>query len=677
MLRGARPILIYISQLSHISDGVYQNNVFPLAIGFIGAYLKKELKDRVEVELFKSPVELNEAILRQPPDVLMFSHYMWNHNLNLAFIKEARKQFEDMLIIVGGPNISLDSYQRRKFMKENPEIDIYVLYEGEVVTKELIAQYLKTRNRDELRKWEHPSILTNGMREDTPTVKGTANRANRIGIKGASTSLDDIPSPYLTGMFDKFFIDGERPLIETNRGCPFTCTFCQQGEDYYMKVVHFSEERVRDEIMYIADKIQREKIKTYAIEIADPNFGMFERDRIVCAAIREAQDKTNFPQYVGCSTGKNKAETIIENTSLLKLGSIQLRSAMQSMDPEVLDSIKRQNIKLETYHKIQKAMDERGLENTADMMLGLPLETQWTHARGIFDLIDAGVKDFSCLQTIILKGTTMEKKDYREKYGLKTKYRYIPECAGEYDILRHKRKVSEVEGIIIETNTMPFADYLASRKLHFLTVLLHNSRLLMLVYKLLDNLGIKKSEVLRHMWTTENSELQGLIKNFLEDTKREVFDIDQKIDFDYGVDQAISHNKIFKHVAIALFQHKNAVIHALKQTLKDLLDSDYVSAIDELMEILSAGVISPFEEISDHTFEIKSEKLKSVFGARIELKLSEKQEAIITVLNSLYQRPEDKINRLLYRLRPENILLKVNFAGESEKNSEVGQAVFA
>ena len=670
---------IYLAQLTHEQNGVFQNHCFPLAIGYIGSYLKKEFGKEIDVELFKSTKDLNEAFARQVPDVLMFSSYMWNYNLSLAYLEEARAQYNDLLIVVGGPHISLDPEERIKFLKDHPAIDAYVLFEGEIAAKEIISEFMKTKSREGVKKLAHPSVIV--FRDDQEiSPQGNVERTSRIGLKGSSFSLNDIPSPYLTGMFDKFFKDAEIPLIETNRGCPFTCTFCQQGGEYYTKVVHYDVSRVREEIMYIADKIHREKIDAYVLEIADPNFGMFERDHDICVAIREAQDKTGYPKYVGCSTGKNKADIIIENTSLLKLGTIQLRSAMQSLHLATLDAIKRKNIKLDAYYQIQKDMDARGLENNTDIMLGLPLETKESHFQGIFDLIDAGIREFSCVQTIVLPGIEMELKSYKEKYGIKTKYRFIPEGIGKYEILGKEKNVGELEEIIIQTNTMSYDDYFECRKLHLLLMIFHNTRLMSTVYKFLDELNIRKSDVVRYLYNNQSKELVALLEAFKEDTRAELFDRASDVEFDWSRNEAVSYNKIFKHLSIVWFQHKDVIIDSLRKALLSILGPEHSPETEELVRVMSAAMVNPFGDVQKHVIHIQSEKLKGVLGEQLELQPSDRQLTTIRIINNLYKTPQDRINKLVYKLRPVNLMLKMNLPESDEivkvAASEVSEAAY-
>ena len=177
---------------------------------------------------------------------------------------------------------------------------------------------------------------------------------------------------------------------------------------------------------------------------------------------------------------------IIENVSLLRDGSLILRSAMQSMNDPTLEAIKRQNIKKSAYKDIRDDLDSKGLESQADLMLGLPLETIDTHMQGVFDLINMGVVEFSCLQTIMLKGTELDSAKNISDFGIKKSLRLIPECEGAYNVLGEETIVHEYEEIIVGTSTLTFDEYIECRKLHVIVMVYHNTRLLAMVSNFLN-----------------------------------------------------------------------------------------------------------------------------------------------------------------------------------------------
>ena len=71
-------------------------------------------------------------------------------------------------------------------------------------------------------------------------------------------NLDVIQSPYLTGILDEFFkIEDMVPMIETVRGCPYGCTFCCWGDPSLSRLSAFSEQRVYEELDYIAKRSKK------------------------------------------------------------------------------------------------------------------------------------------------------------------------------------------------------------------------------------------------------------------------------------------------------------------------------------------------------------------------------------------------------------------------------------
>jgi hypothetical protein len=95
---------------------------------------------------------------------------------------------------------------------------------------------------------------------------------------------------------DEFFDGKLAPLLETNRGCPFTCTFCVQGVRWYTKVHNFGKDRLKAEIEYIGAMIKERVPAMGFLRIADSNYGMFESATSrVSSYIAEAQAKYGWP----------------------------------------------------------------------------------------------------------------------------------------------------------------------------------------------------------------------------------------------------------------------------------------------------------------------------------------------------------------------------------------------
>ena len=99
---------------------------------------------------------------------------------------------------------------------------------------------------------------------------------------------------YLKGYLDRFLEDDRlSPLIETNRGCPFQCTFCVDGVGSRDRIFKSSLERNEAELVYIA-----KRCNSKYLQLADVNFGMYPEDIEFSKLLAQIKNKHNFPHHV-------------------------------------------------------------------------------------------------------------------------------------------------------------------------------------------------------------------------------------------------------------------------------------------------------------------------------------------------------------------------------------------
>ena len=129
---------------------------------------------------------------------------------------------------------------------------------------------------------------------------------------------------------DPYYSTGYFPMLQIARGCPFTCQFCNSSVKENSKVHAHSVENVKKDLLYIAERIHAEQPVCFAVD----NFGMYERDQEVAEYIAYLQDRFGWPRYIRTTTGKNRADRVI-NVMRTVRGTLPMTSAVQSLNPEV------------------------------------------------------------------------------------------------------------------------------------------------------------------------------------------------------------------------------------------------------------------------------------------------------------------------------------------------------
>ncbi|MCX5712324.1 MAG: cobalamin-dependent protein, partial [Candidatus Omnitrophica bacterium] len=265
---------IWLADLTHTGMDARSIGVdtFPLAVGCIATYAESKLLLSEPVRIFRYPHKLAQALVEEgSPDIIGFSNFIWNLELSLAFGRRIKELNPNAIVVMGGANFPFERIKQETFLKSHPEVDFYIRHEGEVAFVDLINRLAESGMEAEKVK----------QSEGIPSVFAVDKKGRPLPFAGLANRLDDlkqIPSPYTTGKFDQFFDGRLWPLIQTKRGCPFTCAYCTEGDKYYSKIARFGLEYTKAEIEYIGKKMQlaRSKGGRSDLYIGDSNFGMYE-----------------------------------------------------------------------------------------------------------------------------------------------------------------------------------------------------------------------------------------------------------------------------------------------------------------------------------------------------------------------------------------------------------------
>lgn len=515
--RRAADLRVWLCDLTY-TDPAIAAELIPNAIGGIATFTETQVALPAPIRLFKYPETLVAALERDGfPDVIGFSHYVWNSALSQALAAEIKRQAPRTAVVFGGPNFPLESDEQAAFLRTHPEIDFYIVKEGEVPFAALVAALA-----------EHRADVETVKRLALPSVHAVCADGTIVQppLADRLRDLTAIPSPYLDGRLDEFFDGKLLPIIQTNRGCPFACTYCVEGTRYYNKVYRNSVDKLSRELAYISTRMEDARAKggRNDLFIADSNFGMYAEDIDVCHAIAEVKARTGWPEYINVATGKNKKERVLEASRILG-GGLRLAGSVQSLAPNVLENIQRANISADTLMDLALKASEVNANSYSEIILGLPGETLESHLGTLRTVINAGFTYVVPYQLMLLMGSEMGRPESRQRFGMKVQYRVLPRCFGRYELNGHPIVAAEIEEICTATDTLSFDDYLAARRFHLLVAIFYNDSVFSILAKLLRQKG---AELYRWLELAQASEpvgqLKALFDEFEAETRDELWD---------------------------------------------------------------------------------------------------------------------------------------------------------
>lgn len=345
-------------------------------------YKSDSLKDKDFIEKLSST------------DILGLTCYYWNVYKNDEISKKFKELNPNGLVLYGGPDIPKNIEEQLIIAKEKPWVDYFFVGPGEKTFYE---------------------FLKNGSKEKF--------------INGEQIESQELPLPYLDGTLDKIMEEGNNlsAPLETNRGCPYGCSYCDWGGTTNSKIKKFNHDEIKKNINKIMsyDSIRR-------LEILDANFGIYADDvNTINYIIEQKQKLKKDIQLTFAGFAKNGSKYIKEIMKLVYENFTdkykQLKLSFQSLDTEVLSSIGRANIKTEKINSIVSQFTSKDKINVhAELILGLPGESKKSFTETLTTCIKEGFESARSYPLLVLPNTEMSSTFYKKINGIKTKTLYIP-----------------------------------------------------------------------------------------------------------------------------------------------------------------------------------------------------------------------------------------------------------
>ncbi|WP_170765218.1 B12-binding domain-containing radical SAM protein [Ruegeria lacuscaerulensis] len=591
---------IYLADLGH-NLVTATSDTYPLGVGNLATFAKAYARSPspIDVAIFRDPQELKTAIDTATPDVIGFSSYSWNHHLALSFADYAKAANPDTLTLMGGPNFPLTEEEQDSWIRTMPQIDMHVrgpTYEGERAFLNTLQRFIDVGAHRE-GMWDE---AIDGAIFVHPQSEEILRGEELLRIR----DLDEIPSPYLAGLMDKFFDTGLFALMQLARGCPFTCAFCNSAVKSNSKVFRHSFERTKADLDYVVARINHASPLCFA----DDNFGMYLQDEEVADYLGHLMEKYDWPKYIRTTTGKNRGDRIIKVMRKAK-GRLPMTSSVQSLNPEVLKNIKRDNISLDTYSEVQQELHANGMQSYGELILCMPGETKASFMDAVDQLIETGVSRVAAHQLMLLHGAPLANPDSREKFSFKTRHRVVARCLGKYtgDV------VVETEEMVVESEHFSFQDYLDTRVFHLLLTIFYYEDNFEEAFRFARAHGIRPFQVVRHMQEILDQAPQALrdtITGYLAENQKELFATRSDCaawaerNYDDLISGELGGNLLSKYSMIGRFIVLTEALDFLRQAISDLLDEDDQNAhmmLDTIINYFSAVMLHvPFSESLEH-----------------------------------------------------------------------------
>jgi tRNA A37 methylthiotransferase MiaB len=339
------------------------------------------------------PKEVAQWLATLNLEFLLCSLYVWNYSYSHAVMREYKKLCPNTIIAVGGPHV----FPEDQYFIDHPWVSLCcdVTTYGELFVTDLLDG----------NEWKDIiGAVWSGHRSTKPFIIRDFKWA---------------PSPYRNSLVfatELCLNDKVAVQLETSRGCPFKCSFCEWGGGIGTKM----NKRPLDEIKADVDAMVAAGVDT--IQICDSNFGFWTEDIEIMQHIANYKKLIGIPREVEIyGWSKNNVKHHFDILSAMQDAGFKQHYAvsLQSIREHTLKNVRRFDVPVENRIEFaKKVKNELGLDVQFEIMMALPGDTLDDYYEAIN--LRHEFNDFINFVWWVLPNTEAHTETYRKTHGLVT-----------------------------------------------------------------------------------------------------------------------------------------------------------------------------------------------------------------------------------------------------------------
>ncbi|MDU5109384.1 MAG: B12-binding domain-containing radical SAM protein [Clostridium sp.] len=352
-----------------------------------------------------------EEIIKESPDVVAFSTYIWNIEMIKRLSNLIKLVDENIEILYGGPEVSYDSQNILRELNG----DYIIEGEGEKTYREFVEYKLQERSLEDIRGLYYKkdnNIFFNGKR---PLM-----------------NMNEVVFPYE----EDENLDNKIVYYESSRGCPFNCSYCLSSTIHGVRFLDI--ERVKKELSYFIKKEVR------LVKFVDRTFNCNHKFTMAIWEFLINQDtKTQFHFEISADLLKDAELELLRKAPKDRF---QFEVGVQTTNDEVLNRINRFVNFSDIKEKVDELLKLRNIKQHLDLIAGLPGEDYNSFKRSFNDVYSINPEEIQLGFLKLLRGASIREEAvaYGMKFSPYPPYEILKTKDLSYEELLKLKKVEEM-----------------------------------------------------------------------------------------------------------------------------------------------------------------------------------------------------------------------------------------